>query len=41
MSERDDDRAHIRAFLKTLNDAWTNGKPDAIANAMADRRATK
>lgn len=36
MTERDDDRARIRAVLKTINDAWSRGTPEALPSAVRD-----
>ena len=34
MSDRDDDRARIRAVLQTINDGWLNGKPDELPRLL-------
>lgn len=36
MTERDDDRAHIRDLLERVNDAWLKGNPDDLPRTLAE-----
>lgn len=36
MTERDDDRAHIRDLLTTINNAWLKGDPESLPRTLAE-----
>jgi uncharacterized protein (TIGR02246 family) len=36
MTERDGDRSRIKALLRTVNDAWSKGLPEALPAAVRD-----
>jgi uncharacterized protein (TIGR02246 family) len=36
MTERDGDCSRIKALLRTVNDAWSKGTPEALAGAVRD-----